>query len=152
MAPIPLVLGDTPKWTAIDPSHKGGPKNGHLAELDPEFAKLKQACDDGFEGLWNATEWDSFRALWAGEPPLPEDCPKPGRDVDCSFDDVPVRDGAKVNIKVMKSVRNKGDGNVLVLRLHGGGWAIGGHATENIENHNAANLDGVVLVSVDYRL
>ncbi len=148
----PIRLKSEPEYIKLDPNNKGGPKYGHYAEIDPGFAAVKDAADAAVAGLWSASDWDSFRALWKQGAPLPDDCPKPDVDVKVSYQQVPVRDGATVEIKLMKSVKTTGDKSVLILRLHGGGWAIGWHETEAEENLHAAAIPNVVVACVDYRL
>lgn len=151
----PIKLKATPEYVTLDPNSKGGPKYGHYSELDPVFATIKDAADGAVAGLWSNDNWDAFRAAWKVSGPLPADCPQPGKDVSESYQKIPMRDGAEIEIKIMKSAKNTGaskDNNVCVLRMHGGGWAFGWHGSEAAENLHAANHPNVVLVSIDYRL
>jgi hypothetical protein len=149
-APIPLILKDKPEYST--PTGKGGPRNGQYSELDPAFAEVKAGADAAVAGLWDASDWTAFRALWAAQAPLPDDCPQPGKDVSEEYRVFPARDGADVGLKIMRPTGRPKGADMLVLRIHGGGWAIGGHDTERVENFRAAGTDGVVLVSVDYRM
>lgn len=147
-----IKLKSKPEYVKLDPNNKGGPKYGHYSELDPGFAAVKDAADAAVEGLWKADDWASFKALWKQAAPLPADCPQPDKDVLVSYQQVPVRDGATVEVKILKSVKTTGDKSVLILRTHGGGWAVGGHETEAVENLHAAAIPNTVVVSVDYRM
>ncbi|EPE08169.1 lipase esterase [Ophiostoma piceae UAMH 11346] len=148
-----MKLKTVPDYVPLDPASKGGPKHGHYAELDPHFAAAKAGADAVMASLWAADDWHTFRNNWKAEAPLPDGTPRPGTDVVESYRRIPTRDGgAEIEIKIMKSVANKAADNVCVLRYHGGGWAIGGHGTEAVENLHAASHPNVVLVSVDYRL
>ncbi|CAK7232770.1 hypothetical protein SCUCBS95973_008368 [Sporothrix curviconia] len=155
----PIQLGAALKYAALDPDNKGGPSYGHYLELDPVFATLKDTADAAVAGLWSNDNWDMFRAAWRVPGPLPADCPQPVTDVSESYQTIPMRDGAEIEIKIMTSTKNENkntsterQGNVCVLRMHGGGWAFGWHGSEAVENLHAANHPNVVLVSIDYRL
>lgn len=149
-----FALKAQPEYMAVDPAFKPLPKNGHLSEIDPEFATMLPAVEDAMAGLWAFSEWAPFRQAWLAPGPLPEGCPEEGRDVVTEVRRVPVRDGAEVEIKVYRRIGGGGGGGgaVLVLKTHGGGWAIGSHVTEEAENLMLAGKSGVVVVSVDYRL
>lgn len=143
-----ITLKAKPEYVTLDPNFKPLPKNGHLTEIDPTFATMKPAIDAAMVGLWDFTEWEPFREAWMAPAPMPEGCPT---DIVTSVQRVPVRDGADVEIKVYKSPRARKDA-VLALKMHGGGWAIGSHGTEEADNLMVAGNPDVVLVSVDYRL
>ncbi|KAL1902969.1 hypothetical protein Sste5346_000881 [Sporothrix stenoceras] len=153
-----MKLKETPEYITLnDPEGKGGPRNGHYAELDPHFAAAREGAEAIMATLWNADDWETFRNNWKGEAPLPEGTPKLGEDVEESYIKVPARDGHQIELKVLKSAKHTksaatADDTIVVLRMHGGGWAIGWHNTEIIENHHAASHPNVVLVSIDYRL
>ncbi len=151
-----MKLKTVPEYTTLDPANKGGPKYGHLAELDPAFAAAKPAVDAAMAGIWAAEDWDTFRANWKAGAPLPAGTPQPGVDVSEAYEHIPTRDGAQIELKVMRSLAPNAStnavDNVCVLRMHGGGWAIGWHGTEALENLHAAAHPNVVLVSIDYRL
>ncbi|CAK7238040.1 hypothetical protein SBRCBS47491_010252, partial [Sporothrix bragantina] len=149
----PIKLRATPKFAIIDPNSKGGPKYGHYSELDPVFATFKDAADTAVAGLWNHDDWDTFRAGWKVPTPLPADCPQPGKDVSETYQNIRMRDGHEIEIKVMRSIKtSEKKKNVCVLRMHGGGWSFGWHGSEAAENLHAAGHPGVVLVSIDFRL
>lgn len=146
-----ISLKSKPEYVTIDPNFKPLPKNGHLSEIDPTFATMKPAVDEAAAGLWAFKEWPPFRDAWLAPVPMPEGCPKEGEDVVTSVRKVPVRDGAEIEIKIYKTPGARKDA-VLVLKTHGGGWAIGSHVTEEADNLMIAGNRDVVLVSVDYRL
>ncbi|OAA66609.1 alpha/beta hydrolase fold-3 domain-containing protein [Niveomyces insectorum RCEF 264] len=153
----PVKLQTTSDYATPDPANKGGPKYGHYAALDPEFAKLKPAIDANIAQLFAIEDWAAFRAAWLAPSPLPAGCPQPGTDVHVRYTKMPTRDGAEIELKIMEAaatthINKDATDNVCVLRLHGGGWSVGGHETEAVENLRVAHRPGVVLVSVDYRL
>ncbi|CAK7201674.1 hypothetical protein SEUCBS139899_004383 [Sporothrix eucalyptigena] len=153
-----MKLKETPEYVTLVPGGtNGGPRNGHYAALDPHFAAAKTGAEAIMAGLWNADDWETFRNNWKGAGPLPEGTPQPGTDVTESYIKIPTRDGAEIELKIMSSAKHTksaetANDTVVVLRMHGGGWAIGWHGTEAIENLHAAAHPNVVLVSVDYRL
>ena len=146
-----ITLKPAPEYITIDPNAKPGPKNGHYSELDPVFASFKDATDAAIAQVWQCPDWTTFRQAWRLPGPLPEGCPQEGKDAISTYEYVTVRDGAKVEIKIMKSPNVQKDAT-LILRTHGGGWAVGWHGTEEGENLTAAAHPEVVLVSVDYRM
>ncbi|KAF2102884.1 hypothetical protein NA57DRAFT_71870 [Rhizodiscina lignyota] len=82
--------------------------------------------------------------------PRPEDLP--GTDVLTIEDqEIPVRDGAKIGIRIYKpkSVQPQAP---LVFVTHGGGWVIGVHGAEETMNKYIAGRNGAVVISVDYRM
>jgi acetyl esterase/lipase len=96
------------------------PKYGHLTDIDPEFAPLKAPTDEAFAQLWSLPMAE-FKMGWLTTPPaLPENCPVPGKDIEISDIQVPVRDGTKLGVRIYKSVKPQKDA-VLVLKAHGGG-------------------------------
>ncbi|ERT02944.1 hypothetical protein HMPREF1624_01248 [Sporothrix schenckii ATCC 58251] len=152
-----MKFKDAPEYVPTDPNSKGGPRNGPYAELDPHFAAARAGAEAIMDTLWKADDWETFRNNWKGESPLPEGTPKPGVDVEASYIKVPARDGHEIELKIMKSAKSAksaatADDTIVVLRMHGGGWAIGWHDTEVIENLHAASHPNVVLASIDYRL
>jgi hypothetical protein len=102
---------------------KPKPKYGHLSDIDPEFAPLKELADQNFAALW-ALPLEEFKATWLSAPvPLPSNAPVPGTDYLVSDRTVPVRDGTEIGIRVYKpmSAKNSVTRTVLVLKAHGGG-------------------------------
>ncbi|KAH8699481.1 alpha/beta hydrolase fold-domain-containing protein [Ilyonectria robusta] len=147
-----VVAKDKPEYVALDPNFKPLPKYGHLSELDPEFAKLKEATDQMVNQIWEPSlSLEAFRKMWLNDSAPPEGCPTEGVDVMTETQQIPMRDGGKVEIKVYKSKDKKPD-SALVMRFHGGGWVVGGHCTEHSENLLIAGRTNSVVVSVDYRM
>ena len=96
------------------------PKYGYLSEIDPEFAPLREATDESFAALWSLP-MDEFKVAWLNAPvPLPDDAPQPGKDYEVSDRQIPVRDGAKVGLRLYKPIEPV-ENTVLVLKAHGGG-------------------------------
>jgi acetyl esterase/lipase len=147
------------------------PKYGYLSEIDPEFGPLREETDKNFAALWSLP-MDEFKVAWLNAPlVLPEDAPQPGKDYEVSDQQIPVRDGAKVGLRLYKPVKPV-DNAVLVLKGHGGGktrpvvpsndrvltmstskgWVVGSHEVEEVENRMLAAHAKVVVASVDYRM
>lgn len=74
-----------------------------------------------------------------------------GEDVTTATQQIPVRDGATIEVKTYVS-RDRKPGSALVMRYHGGGWVVGGHCTEHPENLVIAGRTNSVVVSVDYSM
>ncbi|EXJ56087.1 hypothetical protein A1O7_09018 [Cladophialophora yegresii CBS 114405] len=134
-----------PEWQGSPPKH------GHLSEIDPEFAQLKDEADKNFAILWSLP-LDQFKAAWLSAPvPFPENAPQPGQDYQVLEQLVPVRDGTNVGLKVYRPSKCQSK-TTLVLKAHGGGWVVGSHETEEVENRFLAAKGNAVVVSVDYRM
>ena len=96
------------------------PKYGHLSEIDPVYAPLKEEADRNFAALWSLP-LDDFKNAWLTAPiALPEGVPEPGKDYQVSDQQIPMRDGAKVGLRVYKPMKDTKNA-VLVLKAHGGG-------------------------------
>lgn len=118
MAVIPLEMVNLQGSDSAVASPK--PKYGHLSEIDPQFALVKEAADQSFVELWKLP-LDEFKAAWLAAPvPLPEDAPQLGVDYTTTDEEIAVRDGTKIGIRIyrpIKPVKNA----TLVLKVHGGG-------------------------------
>ncbi|KAK5026348.1 hypothetical protein LTR13_009962 [Exophiala sideris] len=80
---------------------------------------------------------------------MPEGVPEPGRDYQVSDQQIPMRDGATVELRVYKPLKTKGNA-LLILKAHG--WVVGSHRVEEVENRMLAAYSGAVVASVDYRM
>ncbi|KAI1842263.1 hypothetical protein JX265_006890 [Neoarthrinium moseri] len=140
-------------YTVLDPNFKPGPKNGHLSGKDPNYAAVEQVTEDALRPMWGGdVPMDKFKEAWATAPPaIPDNCPVAGKDVLLSKTKVPVRDGTTIEIKIYKSPKVQPNA-ALVFRMHGGGWTVGAHETEEAENLYFGAIPNVVVVSVDYRM
>lgn len=147
------------EYVPFDPNFVPGPKNGHWTLRDPypaldDAEEASQQSLMGFKEFAKSAGLAEFKkAIASFDFDVPERCPKPGLDLDISYLKAPVRDGHEVELKVYASKKNSGKGNAtLIFRMHGGGWTIGKHETEEAENRVLAGMENYVLVSVDYRL
>lgn len=151
-----VVTKDKPEHITIDPNFKPLPKYGHYSELDAGFAQLKPMIDSGVDAMWAPElSLEEFRKLWLSDSPPPPGCPKEGEDVTTETQRMPVRDGANIEIKVYRAKEKSSSSSstpALMLRVHGGGWVVGGHCTEHSENLLVAGRTNTVIVSVDYRM
>ncbi|OAL33235.1 hypothetical protein AYO20_07552 [Fonsecaea nubica] len=129
------------------------PRYGHLSQIDPVFANLKDALDKRFSELWSLSLDDLKTAYRNAPPALPEDVPVTGKDYQVSDREMSTRDGAKIGLRIYRPMQSRA-GAVLVLKAHGGGWVLGNHQVEEVENRMLAaeHGGGAVVVSVDYRM
>ncbi|EXJ84559.1 hypothetical protein A1O3_05228 [Capronia epimyces CBS 606.96] len=139
----------------LEPSGPGlkapKPKYGHLSEIDPDFAPLKEEADKNFAALWSLP-LDEFKAAWLTAPvALPNNAPQPGQEYSVVDQEAPVRDGSRIGLRVYKPL-DPPTNAVLVLKAHGGGWVVGSHEVEEVENRFLAAQGSAVVVSVDYRM
>lgn len=132
---------------------KPGPRHGHLSEPHPQLTSLFMPMEEAMVPLWNSDmPLADLKNIFRTAPPaIPENWPQPGKDVAITYTKVNVRDGAQVELKIWKSTTPRKN-SALVLRMHGGGWTVGTHETEEAENLYLGALPNVVVVSVDYRM
>ena len=148
----PVHLKSKLDYITLDPANfKPGPKNSHLSEIDPDFAAARPFLDKAMDDVWAITEVGPFREAWDMPQPLPDGWPAEGKEVVTSLRRVPVRDGADVEIKIYKSPQVKPDA-AMVIKFHGGGWVVGDHKLESVDNLMVAAHPEVVVVSVNYRM
>ncbi|KAF2665219.1 lipase esterase family protein [Microthyrium microscopicum] len=122
-------------------------KYSHYSDADPEFAPIQNDVAKMIDEVF-ALPLDQMRNAFSQPGPLPEDSPK---DVTTKDMEISVRDGSKIGIRIYKR-KGLGADALLFLVLHGGGWVIGNHSTEETMNRYVAGLNDAVVVSVDYRM
>lgn len=128
-------------------------KYSWLADPDPVWLPLKLAADEKFNEFF-ALPIEKQQEAWLKSPHhVPEGTPM---DLEVSFKQVPVRDGAKVGVKIYRNVEKLKAMNKktapLVLVAHGGGWVLGNHDVEEGVCRWTAKETAAVVVDVDYRL
>lgn len=127
------------------------PEYGHLSQLDPDFAPLQDQLDKNFAALWSLPLAELKDAYRNAPVALPEGVPESGKDYEVSNQQIRMRDGTEIELRMyrpMKRVENA----TLVLKAHGGGWVVGSHQVEEVENRMIAAYTGAVVASVDYRM
>ncbi|KAL8392952.1 hypothetical protein RB595_002950 [Gaeumannomyces hyphopodioides] len=156
-------LKDTPQHaTGIEGASQGGRRYSHLAELDPAFAAVKPRLDASAKALWDVPgrNWNTLRET-VRRRSHEQQVERSSVNVDISHGTVGVRDGAEINIKIMrrastapaKEQTTDQGASLLVLRIHGGGWCLDPEsAGEEAEDGRIAGMQNVVLVRVSYRL
>ncbi|KAK8055608.1 hypothetical protein PG993_000835 [Apiospora rasikravindrae] len=150
--PFPLILKSKPDYVDLDADFTPLPKHGHLTQPHAEYAVVQPAIDAMYDQIWALPDFDAFREVGRGVDALmPPGGPGRARDVVTEFLHFPARDGYTIELKVYKSPKMQ-KGAALMLRMHGGGWCVGGHETDGAESVYAAARHNIVVVSVDYRL
>lgn len=99
------------------------PRYGHLSKIHPEFELLKEAIDQRFTTLWSLPLDDLKTAYRTAPVALPEDAPQAGREYLVSDQEIPMRDGTKIGLRVYRPIKTK-ENAVLVLKAHGGGITL----------------------------
>ncbi|KAM0194332.1 hypothetical protein ACHAPI_007093 [Fusarium lateritium] len=127
------------------------PKYGHLSKKTPEYEQAEPAIRKAYSALRDLPDFTAVRAA-AGDPDavMPPGGPDRYKDVVTELIDIPTRDGTVVELKVYKSP-NVNENAVLMYRMHGGGWCVGRHEIDGIDNVYAAMNPDIIVVSVDYR-
>jgi acetyl esterase/lipase len=123
-------------------------KYAHYSDIDPEFAAIKAECDANFDALFSLPLPD-LKAAAANNPPALG--PFVPNDLDIHHQNVAVRDGTEIDIKIYKAKDVQKNAS-LFLVSHGGGWVIGSHGIEEAMSRVVAGKTRTVVVSVDYRM
>ncbi len=136
-------------------------KYAHLAKPHPDLIPFIPLLDDATSKQWalvfgpnpdiaafKATVKDgTLAAMVAGH------FPQPGKDYLVRDESLTVRDGASIGMRFYEPLKEKRTGKeVLVMKFHGGGFIIGSHDIEEVENRLLAVDAGAVVASVDYRM
>ncbi|KAF5240798.1 hypothetical protein FAUST_4179 [Fusarium austroamericanum] len=110
-------------------------------QAEPEIRKAREAES-------SLPDIPSIRTMMGdADAVMPPGGPDRYKDITTELIDVPTRDGTKIELKVYKSHKvNKNA--VLMYRMHGGGWCLGRHEIDGVENVYAA-INPNVVVSVD---
>ena len=97
----------------------------HFSEPNPAWQSVasKQREKDKISGECFALPIEEFRKIAYKPPPLPEDAPVPGQDLNITKCDVSVRDGTKISIRIYKPL-NPPDAALLFFNVHGGGKSL----------------------------
>ncbi|KAG5657044.1 hypothetical protein KAF25_011213 [Fusarium avenaceum] len=127
------------------------PRYGHLSKKTPEYEQAEPSIRKAYSVLHDLPDFAAVRAV-AGDPDavMPPGGPDRYKDVVTELIDIPTRDGTVIELKVYKSPNVKDDA-VLMYRMHGGGWCLGRHEVDGVDNVYAATNTGIIVVSVDYR-
>ncbi|KAF4340899.1 AB hydrolase superfamily [Fusarium beomiforme] len=127
------------------------PKYGHHSKKTPEYEQAEPGIRQQFAALFSLPDFPSVRAA-AGDADavMPPGGPDRYKEVVTELIGIPTRDGTTVELKVYKSPNVK-DNAVLMYRIHGGGWCLGRHEIDGVDNVYAATNPNIIVVSVDYR-
>lgn len=146
---------ESPQYTtqAIDGP---GPRHGHLSQVeDTSFAHLPMLADEALQKSWgfgtDSTIQDFREAISSSPPRLSAHCLRLKEHLETSYRQIHTRDGYEIQLKIYKK-RTAGRNATLAFKMHGGGWVVGTHETEEEENIRVATIPDVIVVSVNYRL
>lgn len=128
------------------------PKYGHYSKISTDYQQAEPEIRIAREAMNCLPDIPTIRTMMGGDPDaaMPPGGPDRYKDITTELIDIPTRDGTEIELKVYKSHKvNKNA--VLMYRMHGGGWCLGRHEVDGIENVYAAINPDIVVVSVDYR-
>ncbi|KAL6921068.1 hypothetical protein FSHL1_005040 [Fusarium sambucinum] len=127
------------------------PKYGHLSKKTFEYERAEPEIRKARSAVNCLPDFATVRVV-AGDPDavMPPGGPDRYKDVTTELIDISTRDGTNIELKVYKSQKVNRNA-VLMYRMHGGGWCLGRHEVDGIENVYAAMNPDIVVVSVDYR-
>jgi acetyl esterase len=121
-----------------------------MATLDPDVERLldmmRKAAKPPYEALTPAQCRDAYAASW-------DILQAPASEVASVRDEEVDGPGGKLKLRIYRGAgTNAGERLPCLVYLHGGGWVIG-----NLESHDrlcrkVANVAGICVVAVDYRL
>ncbi|EGC47049.1 lipase [Histoplasma capsulatum var. duboisii H88] len=126
-------------------------KYAHFATPHPVFESLKDEASKLVENLYAIEDMEEFKAAWDAFPPAVfDDGPVVGKDITIEHMNIPVRDGAKVELRIYKPINPTPQASLFFV-AHGGGWTIFTHDAEEAQNRQVARDNKLVVVSVEYR-
>lgn len=97
-------------------------RHAHLSEVNPAWdsvASQQKGLDELSKKIFSLPIKE-FRALKYRPPPLPEDIPVPGRDINIAHHEIDVRDGTKIALRIYTPIHPPRCA-LLFFNLHGGG-------------------------------
>ncbi|KAH7142123.1 lipase esterase family protein [Dactylonectria macrodidyma] len=126
--------------------------NQHLSRPNPAWDEvaLEQSAIDRTSDSVYSLPIEEFRQISYKPPRLPLNVPIPIRDLTVREDQITVRDGASIKVRIYEPL-NCGSGRLLFFNIHGGGWTVGSPETEEAQNRLITVKNDVVVCSVDYR-
>ena len=138
-------------------------KYGHLAKMHPAIIPLIPTLEENNRVSWSKVLDTATPDITAFKQPMsdgnpaslvPDTFPQPSRDYLVHDESFAARDGVSIGIRVYAPLPEKrqGKGDVVVVKFHGGGWVVGSHDIEEIENRLLVVDGGNVVVSVAYRM
>ncbi|GKU07357.1 ab hydrolase superfamily protein [Fusarium langsethiae] len=127
------------------------PKYGHLSKKTPEYEQADPEIRKARSAVNCLPDFPAVRAV-TGDPDavMPPGGPDRYKEITTELIDIPTRDGTNIELKVYKS-KKVNEKAVLMYRMHGGGWCLGRHEIDGIENVYAAMNPDIVVVSIEYR-
>ncbi|KAG9529386.1 hypothetical protein KCU93_g3575, partial [Aureobasidium melanogenum] len=123
--------------------------NSHLSEINQEFAPLVPAVNEAFAKIWTFETIDEFRGNWKRPATYPSCVPDQGFSIDHKV--IQAADGANIELRVYKPSDADDYDLPLFFILHGGGWVVGSHDSENSVCRSVCVKCRAIVISVDYR-
>ncbi|KAF5608489.1 AB hydrolase superfamily [Fusarium subglutinans] len=122
------------------------PRYGHLSKNSPEYKQVEPSIRKTYEVLFSLPDFPSVRAV-AGDADavMPPGGPDRYKSVVTELIDIPTRDGIMIELKLYKSPDAKNNA-VLMYRMHGGGWCLGRHEVDGVDNVYAATNTGIIVI------
>lgn len=100
-------------------------KYAHFATPHPVFESLKDEASKLVGNLYAIEDMEKFKAAWDAFPPAVfDDGPVVGKDITIEHMNIPVRDGATVELRIYKPI-NPTPRASLFFVAHGGGKSHG---------------------------
>ncbi|KAH6688429.1 Alpha/Beta hydrolase protein [Plectosphaerella plurivora] len=140
-----VLLKPIPEYVDLGADFTPLPKHGHLSEKHPSFAAIEAPIGAAFSSLWALPDFIAFREA-AGDPDaaMPAGGPDRYKDVVTELINFNARDGHQLELKVYKSPKVEPNAT-LMYRMHGGGWCVGSHEVDGVENVHAATNPRIVV-------
>ncbi|KAL4726645.1 hypothetical protein ACLX1H_005533 [Fusarium chlamydosporum] len=127
------------------------PKYGHYSKKTPEYEQAEPSFREVYSALNNLPDIPTVRAASGdADAVMPPGGPDRYKDIVTELINIPTRDGTMIELKVYKSP-NVNTNAVMMYSMHGGGWCLGRHEVDGVDNVYAATNPDIVVVSVDYR-
>ena len=121
-----------------------------MSDVDPEFAPLIPGVNEAFKQIWTYNDMAEFRGNWTKTRASYADY-IPSEGFTTTHRMIPTSDGSQVEIRVYRPQMSADEVLPLLFVLHGGGWVVGGHDSENAMSRAVCVRNNVAVLSVDYR-
>jgi acetyl esterase/lipase len=120
--------------------------------INPDFAALLPRIRDDFEHLWNLPVPEMKKAVKETPRALISSIPDLSL-INVTKENIKAADGATLELQIY-TPRSKFSTQILPLYfiMHGGGWVVGGHGSEEALTRLGCVENQCVVVSVDYRM
>lgn len=102
-----------------------GCRHANLSQIDPAWSSVarKQKEADLMAEKALSMPINKFRALGYRPPPLPDNAPVPGADINITVEEISINGGTKIGVRIYRPICSPSDA-LLFFNVHGGGAVL----------------------------